>query len=384
MFEYFKDNFGWSFMVNKLLAGGAQMDEIDRVCRPLLSQATAATGYEAWIQGWEAEAHRVRALAQRDLAQNNPRGAGRKLLRVALYGIAAEARTRSTDPRRKQNYSAAVAAFEQGVQLLGEPVEVVRVPYEGTTLPGLFVSAGTDDTAPCVVLLNGFDSVKEFLYLSGLPAALRAQGIATLLVDHPGTGGALRLQDLKALAETERPVAAALDFLQAREDVDARRMGIIGISLGGYYAPRAAAFEKRLRCCVAWGAMWDFGQLCRQRVNGGGRGAVYADWLDQFKFVFGDDLDTALATTDRMTLAPVMAQIECPTLVVHGAGDRQVPVEIARRAAQGVTGAPVTLKIFEPAEGGVEHSQSDNMTLAVDAIAHWVAQTLGTAAATRP
>ncbi len=376
MFEYFKDNFGWSFLVNKVLSGGGQIDEVDRACRPLAGLATTPDGYGAWIANWQCEARRVSALAQADLAHGNPRGAGRKLLRAALYFIAAEARTRSTDPRRRQNYEAAVAAFGRGTALLREPVEIVSVPYAGTTLPGIFCAAPGTAKAPCVVMLNGFDSVKEFNYLAGLPAALRERGVAMLLIDHPGTGGALRLQDLKGTAETEQSVAAALDYLESRADVDAERLGVVGLSLGGYYAPRAAAFETRLRCCVAWGAMWDYGQLCRRRVEGSGTGAVYADWMDQFKFVFGADLAQALAITDRMRLADVMGRIACPTLIVHGANDRQVPVADAHRAAAAVTGAPVTLKIFEDAEGGVEHSQADNMTLAVDFISHWVATTL--------
>lgn len=375
MFEYFEDNFGWSFMVNKVIAGGGAISEIDRACRPLRALATRPEGYEAWIAQWSVEARRVRDLALRDLEAGNEAGAGHKLWRSAMYAIAAEARTRSNDVRRVQSYSAAVEAFVQGARLLGEPLKFVDVPYEGTTLPAIFTTPPGAERVPCVILLNGFDSVKEFNYLSGLPSALRQAGIATLLIDHPGTGGALRLQHLKGMVETERPVGAAIDYLLSTKMIDPERVGVAGISLGGYYAPRAAAFDSRLHCCVAWGAIWDYGALCRERLSGGNTGAVYADWLDQFKFVFGEDLEEAKEITSRMTLEGVASRIECPVLIVHGASDRQVPISVAQKLAEAVDAAPVTLKIFNKNEGGIEHSQVDNMSLAVDYISHWVAKT---------
>jgi dienelactone hydrolase len=376
MFEYFERNFGWSFLIAKVLAARGQMAEIDRVCRPLLPLQTTAEGYDGWIEGWSREAGRVRGLADLDIERGDAFGAGRKLLRAAMYFIAAEARARSGDPRRLENYRSALACFEKGVALAGEPVEITRIPYQGTTLPALFTSPAGVDKPPCIVVLNGFDSVKEFNYLNGLPAALARYGIATLLIDHPGTGGALRLQGLKGIAETELPVAAALDHLEMRGAVDPNRLGVIGVSLGGYYAPRAAAFEPRLRCCVAWGAMWDYGKLCRGRLDGSGSGSVYADWLDQYRFVFGDDVGVASSVTDRMTLEPVAHRIKCPTLVIHGDGDRQVPADVARTLAGALVNAPTTLKIFDRSEGGVEHSQADNMTLAIDYMACWVSRAL--------
>ena len=92
------------------------------------------------------------------------------------------------------------------------------------------------------------------------------RGFSCLMVDQPGVGEALRLGGLHAIAESERWAAAALDYLETRKDVDSKRLGMMGWSLGGYYAPRAAAFEKRFRLCVAWGANHNWGELQRRRL----------------------------------------------------------------------------------------------------------------------
>ena len=93
------------------------------------------------------------------------------------------------------------------------------------------------------------------------------RGVSCLLVDQPGVGEALRFGGLHAIAESERWAAAALDYLETRKDVDGKRVGMMGWSLGGYYAPRAAAFEKRFRLCVAWGANHNWGELQRRQVR---------------------------------------------------------------------------------------------------------------------
>src|SRR6266571_3018032 len=76
-----------------------------------------------------------------------------------------------------------------------------------------------------------------------------ARGLATLAFDGPGQGEAE--YDFALCPEYEKPVKAVFDYLETRADVDNARAGIWGVSLGGYYAPRAAAFEKRIRACVA-------------------------------------------------------------------------------------------------------------------------------------
>ncbi|NED69775.1 alpha/beta fold hydrolase, partial [Streptomyces sp. SID10244] len=97
-------------------------------------------------------------------------------------------------------------------------------------------------------------STKEHMYVSEHNQELAARGIATLMVDTPGSGEALRKQGLTSQVNTEEWAAACIDFLEEDPAIDASRIGIVGWSLGGYYAPRAAAFEKRLALCVAWGA----------------------------------------------------------------------------------------------------------------------------------
>ena len=186
------------------------------------------------------------------------------------------------------------------------------------------------------------------------------RGISTLIVDHPGVGAALRLQRL-ADQPRQRALGARRAGLAASNAPDdrRRRVGVIAMSLGGYYAPRAAAFEPRLACCVAWGARWD---------NAGSHGRMLRDpsaarsvtgWIDHALWYYGAaDVAEAAATIAQMTLDDVIERVTCPLLVAHGAHDRQVPLEQAQRTVQAATNSRrAELRLFDVDEGGVEHCQ---------------------------
>jgi alpha-beta hydrolase superfamily lysophospholipase len=115
-----------------------------------------------------------------------------------------------------------------------------------------------------VIFYDGLDVTKEILY-GIIGDQFSRRGIACLVIDTPGTGEPLRLRGVASRADYEVPTAAIVDYLQTRRDIDPDRIGLLGISLGGYYAPRGAAFEKRITACVAWGAMWDYGLRWQQR-----------------------------------------------------------------------------------------------------------------------
>src|SRR5205085_9911785 len=143
-------------------------------------------------------------------------------------------------------YKRGVEAFRTAAGYLRSPrIEHVEVPYEGSSLPGIVVHADPlpDRTrVPVMLFLDGFDVTKEIQYFRGVPD-LAARGIACLILDGPGNGEAIRFRDLTLHHETERHAGAAYDYLAARSEFDPRRIGIMALSLGGYYAPRAASMD---------------------------------------------------------------------------------------------------------------------------------------------
>ena len=233
-----------------------------------------------------------------------------------------------------------------------------------------------------MIHFDGFDVTKEWMYLCGIAHEFAVRGISTLMLDHPGIGAAIRLQGLPMNPDSERWARAAMDWLEQRDDVDAAKVGVIAMSLGGYYAPRAAAFEPRLACCIAWGARWD---------NAGSHGRILRDasaarsvtnWVDHALWYYGAaTIDEAEAKIAQMTLEGVVDKVKCPLLVVHGVGDRQVPLEQAERTVrEAVNSKSATLRLFGPDEGGVEHVNGDLFSVAIDAMADWAADTLQPAA----
>ncbi|MFF3573643.1 alpha/beta hydrolase family protein [Nocardia jiangxiensis] len=121
-------------------------------------------------------------------------------------------------------------------------------------MPGLLVAARDERPGPYMVQFNGLDSTKEMVYGTGPAQQYLARGISTLIIDQPGTGETLRFN---GIAEAERCGAACIDYLTERRDCDPEHIGVGGWSLGGYFAPRAAAFEPRFELCAAWGAIYD-------------------------------------------------------------------------------------------------------------------------------
>lgn len=380
MVNYFSQNYVWNLSANIAVNTGGHPSEVEEICRRL-ARAAARTGpgaTEEFLTLWSAKADQLAARARVELDQGRELTAGDLLQRASVYYLTGERMASRHFPPRWQAYRSGLSAFAQGIRLGRRNCELVEVPYEHTSLPALFIrAADTARPAPTVVAYNGLDSTKEMVYGSGLAQELSRRGYATLIVDHPGSGEALRLRGLTGRHDSEHWSGPVVDYLQTRPDVNPGRIGVAAWSLGGYYAPRAAAFEKRFKICVAWGANFDWGELQRRRLAHEGDRPVPHYW-DHVQWVFGKtSREEFMAFAPSMTLVPVINEITVPFLVTHGADDTQVPVEFAQAQYERAVNSPSRhLRIFTAEEGGSMHCSADNMSGATAFISDWIAEQL--------
>lgn len=380
MFEYFKGNYPWNLATSMAIELGGNLTEIDDVCRGLHSHATTGgqSAIDAFFEAWVEAGRRAEEAASRDEQAGNIRGAARKYKRAAIYYLTGERTQSHTRPERVAVYKRMLSCFHSYTDLMGENCERVKVPYKDGALPALFVRGKGKGPRPCMIHFDGLDVMKELLYMTGIGTELAARGISCLIVDHPGVGEALRLQGLKSFPETEIPAAAAVDYLESRSDVESERIGIMALSLGGYYAPRAAAYEPRLKCCVAWGGLYDFGARFALRLEGKGSEKSVPQYFEHVQWVLGkDSMEETVEVTSRMHLRDAAPRIKCPILITHGENDRQVPLEQAKLTIDACVNAPVReLKVHTIAEGGAEHCSIDNFSITVDYMCHWISKNL--------
>ena len=379
MFEYFPGNYVWNLGVVAALNSGGLIDEVDRACRPIRDLAAHGSdvGTSEFMAAWAAVAGQLEEQAGEAEKAGHLRTAGQKYLRAANYLAQAERMLSAKDSGRADVYRHCLDLVEKTWSLLDPATTRVEVPYENTSLPAYFTNASPDGApVPVMIMWNGLDSTKEHMYTSGFAAELAARGISTLMVDCPGSGEALRLRGLTAQVQTEQWASACVDFLETRADIRADRIGIVGWSLGGYYAPRAAAFEKRLALCVAWGANHNWGAVQKRRLDREGENPVPHYW-DHVMWVWGEtDLDTFIANTEAVHLDGVVEKITAPFLIAHGQKDRQIPVEYAHRSYdQAVNSAKRELRIFTPEEGATEHIGLDHLPHVGAYIADWITDT---------
>jgi 2,6-dihydroxypseudooxynicotine hydrolase len=216
----------------------------------------------------------------------------------------------------------AVAAMYEGHRLLDQGAERIEIPFGGASMVGNLRRPPGVPRPPLVLLIPGLDSTKEEFFRA--ENVLLDRGLATFSLDGPGQGETA--PHIKIRPDFEAPAAAALDVLCGRDDLDGDRVGLLGVSLGGYYGARAAAFEPRIRAVVISGGCYDYGELIRHRAPHS---------FATFRYGCGAaSNEEAYQVAERMTLASVADRISQPMIVVFGKRDRLVPWQHAVRVAQ--------------------------------------------------
>jgi dienelactone hydrolase len=380
--DHFGDNFLWSnaTLIIKGMApyGVVSLGEIDRVCEKLRAREAEADRGKAWKEEWSALGALIEKRGDEALARGHKSTAGDYYLRAGIYHYNAE-RFIPPGAEKKEQGARAYKVWHEGIRLRYPKVEFIEVPYEGTTLPALFMPAqGGSGPRPTVVVVNGMDNAKEMsIFFCGLEFSRR--GFNTLCLDGPGMGEVRRMRDIPSRYDYEVPGSAALEYLLTRKDVDAKRIAIMGYSFGGYYSSRIAAFEKRYAACIALSALhWDLAawQTRIKEANKNSPKSV-AQSNFQWRWVAGAaDEDEGIEIAKKFSLKDVAQNITCPFLVTHAGNDRVVPVENAQKLYDAVGSQNKTIKIFTTEEGGAEHAHVDNRPLGVQFAADWLEDNL--------
>ena len=368
----------WSAAFSLLLGtahwGGAALSEVYRVGDRLRDHLGDD---EAWFDEFRAAGDRAADLGVADERDGHTLTAAGDYLRASGYYQIGERFRLPKDDAALEVYRQSLDCFRRYAELTDAPaIEPVEVPYGDTSLPAYFVrAAGVDDPGPATVFFDGLDITKELQFTHGVPEISR-RGVHCLIVDGPGNGEAIRLRDLPLRPDYEVAGTAAYEYLADRPEVDPNRIGVMAISLGGYYAPRCASRESRFAACVAWGAIWDYHRTWQRRLEARGQAAMSVA-MDHIAWVLGvESVDEAMKALEDYRLEGVVDDLRCPLLVTHGEQDAQVPLADARRLFEAAGSSNKTLRSFGVDEGGAQHCQIDYSIRGVSVVADWLRDTL--------
>jgi dienelactone hydrolase len=322
--------------------------------------AGGITRWDEWCAAWSARAAIHEDLGRQALAGGWRLSAGEHLTRAALcYHFGKFMFVHDVEEMRRAHLKV-IECRELALPLLPFPGERVEIPYEGKRLAGTLRKPKGAGRHPVVLMCVGLDSTKEEMDV--YENIFLARGMATLAFDGPGQGEAE--YDIPIRGDYEAAVKAVADYVEGRKDLDAGRIGLWGVSLGGYYAARAAAFEKRVRACISlsgpysWVETFDGrNELSREafRVRSHSR-----------------TMEEAREVAKTLTLEGVAKNITCPIFVVGGELDTLTPPHNAKRIAQEAAG-PCELLIVP----GGNHVANNRRYLFQTQTADWMAARLG-------
>jgi pimeloyl-ACP methyl ester carboxylesterase len=301
--------------------------------------------WDDWCRAWSARGLIHEKMGRKALNEKQFVSAGEHLGRAAAcYHFGKYLFSQYPDQMRVA-HGKAVECYSLALPHLDPPGERVLIPYEGKHLAGVLRRpTKASNRSPLVIMCNGLDSTKE--ELDSFQVTFLKRGLATLVVDGPGQGEAE--YDFAIRPDYEVVVGTLIDWVETRTDIDTSQIGIWGLSLGGYYAPRAAAFEKRIKACIGicgpydWGALWD---------------KLPALTKDAFRLrsKSADDAEAKLNAA-ALSLRGVAEKIECPLFIVGAGLDRLCPPEDAQRLISEARG-PTELLIV-PDGNHVAHNRA--------------------------
>ena len=337
----------------RFVANGVPLSDFEEVTRGI-------SHWDEWCSAWSARAAVHEALGREALGAGYPFSAGEHLTRAAVCYHFAKFVFVQDDEQMRAAHRKAVECRRAALPYLDPPGERVEIPYEGTRLYGILRKPRGIAHPPIVVMCMGLDSAKE--EMDAYESIFLARGLATLAFDGPGQGEAE--YELPIRGDYEVVVKSVVDWVERQDSIDGARVGLWGVSLGGYYAPRAAAFEKRVQACIALSGPYDWSELWPQMNP-----------LTCEAFRVRAKCGTTEAAREygaRLTLKGVASNITCPLYIVAGKLDRIVPWQDAERLAREASG-PVELLMIEDGNHVANNRAYRYRTQSAD----WMARQLG-------
>jgi alpha-beta hydrolase superfamily lysophospholipase len=322
--------------------GGADIGECQAIARRV-----RRNDLDSWYTEWSAAAEQAYALGDAAEASGGLETARLAFLRACTYfrtaGLAFL--SRPVDARLTDSVARQRDAFRRAIPHQRAVIEPVEIPFEGITLPGYHYRVADDGgRRATVILLNGYDGTVEETYFGNAQAALD-RGYDVLAFDGPGQGSVLIEQGVPLRPDWENIVPTVVDWLLQRPGVDPARIALIGWSLGGYLAPRAASGEPRLAACIADANFYDLFDVAISRIPAPLRSEIpdgnhlatatveklmdavaskpTGGWaLRRGLYVHGvETMLDYLRDTRRYTLKGFAEKIACPTLICRGESD---------------------------------------------------------------
>jgi dienelactone hydrolase len=354
--------------------------------------------FESWHREFAALAQHVEQEGGGS-PRSNPITLRDRAFRAASYHRAADFFLHGTpsDPRIMRTWAAATDQFDRAISLMTPAGERVAIEADGFTIPAIFFRAGRDSTPlPTVLMFNGFDgSQEEMLHLCGIAALER--GFNVLTFEGPGQPTVIRDQGVGFRHDWEQVVTPVVDRCEAVPEIDASRLALIGVSFGGYLAPRAAAFEPRIGAVVTIDGLFDGYESVRNLLttelqalldgedadafNAAAHAAMEHDtglrWYLQhglWCFRVATPYDFFVAARPY-TLEGVAQRISCPVLVCAAAEDHLNPGQAEKLAA--ALGDRATLRSFTAEESAGAHSHPGASVLMNGVVFDWLAEALG-------
>jgi 2,6-dihydroxypseudooxynicotine hydrolase len=319
--------------------------------------------WEDWCRAWCARAAMHEGLGRTALAEGHRLSAGEHLTRAAVCYHFSKFVFVVDTAQMKAAHAKAVECRNLALPLLAPPGERVAIPYEGKLLYGNLRKPLGATKPPVVVMCMGLDSTKE--EMDANENVFLARGIATLAFDGPGQGEGE--YDFAIRGDYEVPVNAVVDYVETRKDLDGARVGLWGVSLGGYYAPRAAAFEKRAKACIALSGPFEWAEFYDR---------LPALTRDTFRVRSKSSSEVqARERAAALTLKDTARNITCPLFVVAGKQDGIVPWQEGERLAAAASG-PVVRCFIEDGN----HVANNRVYRYRSQSADWMARQLGAAA----
>jgi 2,6-dihydroxypseudooxynicotine hydrolase len=290
----------------RFTANGVAPADFERITAELDS-------WDEWCPAWSAAAGVHEDLGREALAAGRTKSTGAHLARAAVYYHFAKFVFVHDLDQMRGAHAAAVRCLNDALPHLDPPGERHEIPFEGAVIVGILRRPKEGSNSPAVIMIPGLDSAKE--ELRSTEVLFLERGLATFSVDGPGQGEAE--YDLPIRGDWEVPGAAIYEYLSGVPGIDPHRIGVWGVSLGGYYAPRVVSGVTEVRACSGLAGPYNFGAIWEDLP-------LLTRETFQVRSRAGDATEARVKAFE-LSLDGRTQAIKCPLLIVTGRQDRIIP-----------------------------------------------------------